>query len=147
MPQRARRLGIIIRLACYLRAEDRRHEVPPAVFGAERLPRSTPYILTAEQIRQFIDAASRTRPRFARALLTFASKRLKVVPSQLVVEQIDAPLVLDFLNDLETTRGNGTQLPKYPTGCDQILHTLSGISRSVGDRADPAHPGGSGQEN
>jgi len=40
-------------------------------------------------------------------LLTFASKRLKVTPSQLTVEQIDAPLVLDFLNDLETTRGNG----------------------------------------
>jgi site-specific recombinase XerD len=40
-------------------------------------------------------------------LLTFASKRLKVAPSQLAVEQIDAPLVLDFLNDLETTRGNG----------------------------------------
>jgi integrase len=67
MPQRARRLGNIIRLARYLRAEDERHEVPPAVFGAERLPRSTPYILTAEQIRQLIDAASRTRPRLARA--------------------------------------------------------------------------------
>ena len=40
-------------------------------------------------------------------LLTFVSKRLKVAPSQLAVEQIDAPLVLDFLNDLETTRGNG----------------------------------------
>src|SRR6266699_4563691 len=40
-------------------------------------------------------------------LLTFASKCLKVAPSQLALEQIDAPLVLDFLNDLETTRGNG----------------------------------------
>jgi integrase/recombinase XerD len=40
-------------------------------------------------------------------LLTFASKRFRVAPSQLAVEQIDAPLVLDFLNDLETTRGNG----------------------------------------
>jgi site-specific recombinase XerD len=40
-------------------------------------------------------------------LLTFASKRLQLAPSQLAVEQIDAPLVLDFLNDLETTRGNG----------------------------------------
>jgi integrase/recombinase XerD len=66
IPQRARRLGIIIRFARYLRAEDGRHEVPPAVFGAERLPRSTPYILTAEQIRQLIGAASRTRPRLAR---------------------------------------------------------------------------------
>jgi len=40
-------------------------------------------------------------------LLTFASKCLKVAPSQFALEQIDAPLVLDFLNDLETTRGNG----------------------------------------
>ena len=39
-------------------------------------------------------------------LLTFASKRYRVSPSQLAVEQIDAPLVLDFLNDLETSRGN-----------------------------------------
>src|SRR5438132_6400793 len=60
IPQRARRLGIIIRFARYLRAEDERHEVPPAVFGAEKLPRPTPYILTAEQIRQIIDAASRS---------------------------------------------------------------------------------------
>src|SRR5215831_9480710 len=40
-------------------------------------------------------------------LLSYASKRLKVAPSRLEFEQIDAPLVVDFLNDLETTRGNG----------------------------------------
>jgi integrase/recombinase XerD len=40
-------------------------------------------------------------------LLTYASKRLKVVPSRLELEQIDAPLVVAFLNDLETTRSNG----------------------------------------
>src|SRR5438034_7588242 len=45
----------------------KRHEVPPAVFGAERPPRRTPYILTAEQIRQLIKAALRARPRLARA--------------------------------------------------------------------------------
>ena len=51
-----------------------------------------------------------TRDSYAYAfqlLFTFASKRLRVAPSQLAVEQIDAPLVLAFLNDLETTRGNG----------------------------------------
>ena len=51
-----------------------------------------------------------TRDSYAYAfqlLLTFASKRLKVTPSQLTLEQIDAPLVVDFLNHLETTRGNG----------------------------------------
>src|SRR6266568_8387543 len=58
--QRARRLGTIIRFARYLRAEDERHVVPPAIFGAERPPRPTPYILTPDQIRQLVDAASRS---------------------------------------------------------------------------------------
>jgi site-specific recombinase XerD len=38
--------------------------------------------------------------------LTYASKRLKVTPSRLAIEQMDAPLVVDFLQHLETTRGN-----------------------------------------
>ena len=55
-------------------------------------------------------ASENTRNSYAYAfqlLLAFASKRFKVAPSQLAVEHIDAPRVLDFLNDLETTRGNG----------------------------------------
>ena len=40
-------------------------------------------------------------------LLNYASKRLKVAPSRLELEQIDAPLVVSFLNHLETTRSNG----------------------------------------
>ena len=56
--QRARRLGIVIRFARYLHAEDRRHEIPAAIFGAEKSPRPTPYILTVEQIRQLVHAAS-----------------------------------------------------------------------------------------
>jgi integrase/recombinase XerD len=67
VPQRARRLGTIVRFARYLRAEDERHEVPPAIFGAERLPRPTPYILTEQQIQQLITAASQLRYRICRA--------------------------------------------------------------------------------
>ena len=55
-------------------------------------------------------ASENTRDSYAYAfqmLLTFASKRLKVAPSRLNLEQINAPLVVEFLNDLETTRGNG----------------------------------------
>lgn len=51
-----------------------------------------------------------TRDSYAYAFklfLTYASAQLKVAPSQLAVEQIDAPLVVAFLHDLETTRGNG----------------------------------------
>ena len=39
-------------------------------------------------------------------LLNFASKRLKVAPSRLAFEQLDAPLVVAFLNDLESKRSN-----------------------------------------
>ena len=57
-PQRARRLGIVIRLTRYLRAEDQRHELAPAVFGAEKSPRPVPYILSPDNIRQLVHAAS-----------------------------------------------------------------------------------------
>jgi len=42
-------------------------------------------------------------------LLTFASKRLRSRPSSLMLEQVDVPLVLAFLYDLEATRGNGAR--------------------------------------
>lgn len=59
-PQRARRLGIAMRFARYLHAEDQRHEIPPAVFGAEKPPRPVPYILSPQQIRDLIRAASQS---------------------------------------------------------------------------------------
>ncbi|MCC6195031.1 MAG: tyrosine-type recombinase/integrase [Burkholderiales bacterium] len=40
-------------------------------------------------------------------LLNYASKHLKTAPSRLELEQIDAPLVVGFLNHLEGTRSNG----------------------------------------
>jgi integrase/recombinase XerD len=55
---RARRLGQVIRLARYLRAEDRSHEVPPAVFGCEKGPRPVPYIFSTENIKRLVQAAS-----------------------------------------------------------------------------------------
>jgi integrase/recombinase XerD len=39
-------------------------------------------------------------------LFEFASQRFGVMPSELTLEQIDAPLVMDFLAYLETERGN-----------------------------------------
>ena len=39
-------------------------------------------------------------------LFEFASIRFKVTPSKLNLEQIDAPLVMDFLGHIESARGN-----------------------------------------
>jgi site-specific recombinase XerD len=54
-------------------------------------------------------ASQHTRDTYAYAfklLFEFASKRLEVRPSDLYLEQIDAPLVVAFLEHLETARGN-----------------------------------------
>lgn len=58
--RRARRLGVVIRFARYMRAEDRRHELPPAVFGSEKRSRPVPYILSHEDIQRLVQAASQS---------------------------------------------------------------------------------------
>jgi integrase/recombinase XerD len=58
--QRARRLGIAIRFARHLHAEDQRHEVPPPLFGSEKRPRPVPYILSPKQISELVRAASQS---------------------------------------------------------------------------------------
>src|ERR1700722_8166621 len=42
-------------------------------------------------------------------LFEFASKKLKVAPSALMLEQLDASLLCTFLQHLETTRGNSAE--------------------------------------
>jgi site-specific recombinase XerD len=42
-------------------------------------------------------------------LLGFAAKRLRTQPSALTLEQLDVPLILCFLDDLESTRGNAAR--------------------------------------
>jgi integrase len=56
--QRARRLGIVIRFARYVHAEDARHEIPSPVFGSENSPRPMPYIFSREDICRLMHAAS-----------------------------------------------------------------------------------------
>ena len=51
-----------------------------------------------------------------RQLLVFAHKRLRQQPSQLHFEQIDAPLIADFLEELETVRGHKCAQPQ-PASC------------------------------
>ena len=41
-----------------------------------------------------------------RLLVCFAAKRLRLRPSDLRIEQLDAALILDFLDDIEKSRAN-----------------------------------------
>jgi integrase/recombinase XerD len=57
---RARRLADVARFARYLRAEDTGHEIPPPIFGHERRPRPSPYILSEEQICEIVQLAAQS---------------------------------------------------------------------------------------
>ena len=58
--QRARRLGEVIRFARSVRAEDLRHELPPAAFGSENRRRPVPYIFSRHDIERLVQAVSQS---------------------------------------------------------------------------------------
>jgi len=65
-----------------------------------------------EQLPLQRGVSEHTRESYAYAfqlLFRFASERLRVTPSALSLEQLDAPLVMDFLQHLETERHNSPQ--------------------------------------
>ena len=66
LPQRARRLGRVIGFARHIRAEDQRHELPPAVFGSEFRARPTPYILSPDDIARLVQAVAQSSRPFRR---------------------------------------------------------------------------------
>jgi len=65
-------------------------------------------------------------------LFEFASSRIKVAPSELMLEQIDAQLVLAFLEHLEKTRGNGAN------SRNARLAAIKSFMRFVEHRVPPA---------
>jgi integrase/recombinase XerD len=58
-PERARRLGDVIRFSRYIRAEDERHQLPPRAFGSEQRPRPVPYIYSSAEVQHILGEASR----------------------------------------------------------------------------------------
>jgi site-specific recombinase XerD len=83
-------------------------------------------------------------------LLEYASACLKIKPSELQLEQLDAPLILNFLKHLETARGNGpnsrnTRLAaiksfmrflehRVPSALEQIRRILAIPAKRTGSR-------------
>lgn len=73
-------------------------------------PHLTAYL--GERLPRERHASAHTCDAYAYAfqlLLTFAAKQFRSRPSSLMLEQLDVPLVLAFLDDLEATRGNGAR--------------------------------------
>jgi integrase/recombinase XerD len=55
---RARRLAAVIRFTRHIRAEDAGHELPPPYYGSPGSKRPAPYILSPEDVRRLVEAAS-----------------------------------------------------------------------------------------
>ncbi|MFY9642258.1 MAG: tyrosine-type recombinase/integrase [Rhodomicrobium sp.] len=61
--QRDARLKAVCRFARYIRAEDDRHEAPPANHFGARKKRRPPHIYSADEVNRLIEAALQLRPK------------------------------------------------------------------------------------
>jgi integrase/recombinase XerD len=68
LSQRDARLKEVCRFARHLRAEDHRHELPPATYFGYRQKRPVPHIYSLSDINRLIEAALRLRPKGGLAL-------------------------------------------------------------------------------
>jgi integrase/recombinase XerD len=71
--QRDARLKAICRFARHARAEDNRHELPPANYFGCRKTRRLPYIYSSNEISRLLEAAGRLGPRGTMRAQTYAT--------------------------------------------------------------------------
>jgi integrase len=71
--QRDERLKTVCRFARHARAEDDRHELPPANYFGYRKTRRMPYIYSSNEIGCLLEAAGRLRPRGAMRAETYTT--------------------------------------------------------------------------
>ena len=74
-----------------------------------------------------------------RLLFAYASNCLKIPPSQLQLEHIDAALIMNFLNHLESARKNSAAFQKHSARGHQVIHAVHGVSCAVCSRTDSLH--------
>jgi len=73
MAQRDARLKAVCRFSRYLRAEDRRHELPPSRHFGYRKTRPLPHIYSPEEIHRLMDAALKLEPLHSLPAQTFVT--------------------------------------------------------------------------
>ncbi len=117
--QRRNRLLTVRRFALSLHAEDPRHEVPSAdLFGRASRRRRTPYIYSAEDIRQLIDAAHRLGPIGSIRPLTYAAMFGLIAATGMRVSEAIAIRLPDVTDDgliiAQTKLKKSRLLPLHP---------------------------------
>ena len=76
-----------------------------------------------------------------RLLLQFAHKRLRKAPSTLALEDIDAPLVVDFLDELEKVREHHRENAQPSPDGDPLVLPLRGLRGANACGTNPARAG------
>ena len=80
-----------------------------------------------------------------RLLLQFAQKRLHKPPARLAFEEIDAPMIAAFLDDLEKSRGITIRSRNLTLDSNPLFLPLCRLRRTVPCRSDPARAGHTGE--
>ena len=136
--QRERRLGMVRRLAVYLRAEDSVHErVPPNVF-AHRRTRPFPYLLSDRELQQLLAATARLRPRGSLRPLTYctlfgllAATGLRISEAlHLALDDIDADGLV-----IRQTKFRKSRLVLLPNYAPPTSTPHRGCANGLADRA------------
>ena len=120
--QRRNRLLTVRRLALALRAEDVRHEVPPAdAFGGPGVRRRKPYIYAPEEITQLLAAAARFGPATSLKAATYETLFGLLAATGMRVSEALALRVADLTADGLLIRATKFQksrlLPLHDTVC------------------------------
>jgi integrase len=139
--QRRNRLLTVRRFALALRAEDGRHEVPPAdVFGVTGPRRRKPYIYAPEEITQLLAAAARLRPAASLKASTYETLFGLLAATGMRVSEALALQVADVTVDGLLIRATKFQKSRLLPLQDTVRAALE---RHVQHRARTALPGDS----
>lgn len=128
---RGKRLRVIIKFARFLRAEDARHEVPPADICSIPSVRPAPYIYTTNEIADLLDAAGAVRRQhdpvrrdlYVTLFGLIAAAGLRV--SEALALRLDDVRPEGVLHIRETKFGKSRLVPLHPTVVDALGRYLA----------------------
>lgn len=99
-PQRHNRLATVRRFAIMMRAEDCRHEIPPAeAFGRAWFKRCAPHIYSPDEIIALLDAAARLSPQHSIRPITYRTLFALLAATGLRVSEALALELSDLTED------------------------------------------------
>ena len=118
--QRQLRLQMVIRLARFSRAEEPRHEIPPAAVFPRRHRRPTPYIFTPQELQSLFAQAARLGPPGSLRPHTYQTLLPLMAVTGLRISEAIALRLSDHVSEglviRETKFRKSRIVPLHPTG-------------------------------